>query len=890
MIAKQFLLTFALVAFLCFFFEQSPAQQLPIGKEGKLHMTRFYDNQNGLPQNTVFDIEKDDYGFLWIATEEGMVRFDGSTFQVFNRDNNPLVVSNLFYDVYRVEGEGVWAASDNSLVLFNKRAVKSIDARSVINNDIIRSISKDQFGRLWVSTSSDHLYYLENDQLLPFDGWIPASGRRIQAIEAVGDLLVIGTNKGLHHLNLKTLTSNIVKGFEAMDIETIHPDGENYYFGTKNNGLFYSEKNKITPHLLNQHTKDTYFTNLSIDEKGVLYASTNNDGLFLLDQEFVQNIDIDNVDEELILIVFNDEDNIWLGLSGGGLVHIKPASIKMLSKDIQLPKESVHPLYHHTNGDIFVGTYGAGFTHIKEEKSKVFSEKNGLASDFILSIYGRDDDLYLGTAGGLSKFQISTQKFIPIPEINNQIKGNVVTTIYRDLKNNIWILSNEGGVHILDKKNNLRSIAIPEKFSHTELNSIFEDSKGRIWISTFASGLICIANYQYQKDFQLPSAEHSNMIFSIYEDPEGSLWFGTEIGLAYFDEEKFKIVKPENGLKTKGLYALQPDDHGHLWMSSNFGLSSIPIEDLLAFKKSTDKRFLLRVKRYNQSHGMANPECNGNVFPSSIKLPNGSLWFPTIKGVAIVDPKNIIYDDQEIEIQIEGIRIGDLFLSKNQKIIIPPGTFKFDIIFTSIDFEDPENTQYYYKFINKDMEYVPIGSGRVINLTSIESGNYTVEIVGYKSGKWSKPATISFSVESFFFESNAFKLLIALFTFLAGALSIFILRKISRGIKLEKLVKERTKELEHSTSELQRALSNIEQQNLKLREITWQQSHIVRAPLTRIMGILHLLKNSDNFKHLNKSKEELLQELEDGLIEMDDIIRAIHKSSEKTEDNPNEQN
>ncbi|SNS70255.1 Histidine kinase-, DNA gyrase B-, and HSP90-like ATPase [Belliella buryatensis] len=280
---------------------------------------------------------------------------------------------------------------------------------------------------------------------------------------------------------------------------------------------------------------------------------------------------------------------------------------------------------------------------------------------------------------------------------------------------------------------------------------------------------------------------------------------------------------------------------------------------------------------------------NGNIFPSSVKMPDGKLWFPTIKGVAIMDPKNDLYDSQEVAIQIEGLRIGDLFINENEKIIIPPGTFKFDISFTSVDFDDPENTQFFYRFTKKDMEYIPIGNDRIISLTSIENGNYTIEIVGYKSGRWTEPATISFRVDGFFFESNAFKLMIAFLIFLAGALSIYIVKKISRGKKLEEMVLERTKELEASTTELQTALINIEQQNFKLKEITWQQSHIVRAPLTRIMGILHVLKHSNNFKHLNKSKEDLIQELEDGLMEMDDIIRTIHKSSEK-ENNPHDEN
>lgn len=336
-------------------------QQLSVGVQEKPYLSIFFNNENGLPQNTVFDIEKDDFGFLWIATEEGMVRYDGSTFTQFKKDNTPEIISNIFYDVHKVENEGVWAASDNSLVLFNKRLIKVIDVREIINDNVISSISKDDFGRLWVGTLGDLLYYLEDDELKVFKPWTTSVGRKIRMIDVFRDMLLVGTNQGLFQINLKNNNISLVNGSDDFDVFTILPQENEYFIGTKNNGIYHFKNNELQPHNLNHNFNDAYVNHIALDKNNVLWAGIADKGLYLSDQGSLQKLDIHGLDENLIRSIFIDGDHIWLGTTGLGMIHLKPASIQMVkSKNIEIDG-SIFPIYQHTNGDIFAGGAGKVF-------------------------------------------------------------------------------------------------------------------------------------------------------------------------------------------------------------------------------------------------------------------------------------------------------------------------------------------------------------------------------------------------------------------------------------------------------------------------------------------------------------------------------------------------
>lgn len=512
----------------------------------------------------------------------------------------------------------------------------------------------------------------------------------------------------------------------------------------------------------------------------------------------------------------------------------------------------------------------------------MYTEADGLNNNAIASIAGRENKIYIGTQEGVNSFDLLTKKIKSENKINQLLKGEVVNTIFRDSNNQIWIMTSNGGVHILNEEEEITQIEIPEKFSHTDLITVLEGSKNRIWLGSFATGLLKIENYKNVKEFQFPKQIQSKVIFNIYEDYEGDLWLATESGLIYFNHDNFITVKSNNGISSQAIFAIQEDNHGHIWFSSNMGLTSVPIVDLIEFKLNPETYFI-RSKSFNRSSGMANSEANGNCYPSSVKLANGEMWFPTIKGIAKVNPELVSDQSKVLNIIIEGIWIGDTFFDNQTEIEIPAGTFKFDIHFNSIDFEDPENTQFFYRFKNRSNDLIPLGNKKQIVLTSIDPGSYTVEILAYKAGNWTHPVEINFKVKGFFTESVYFKMLIFTIIFLLGAGTIIYFKKLKEGKELEQKVKIRTAALEMSRHALELALKNIENQNVKLKEITWLQSHVVRAPLTRVMGLAHLLKNQENYKHIHKSKTELINELEDGLLELDDIIREIHLKSEKLE-------
>jgi hypothetical protein len=348
--------------------------------------------------------------------------------------------------------------------------------------------------------------------------------------------------------------------------------------------------------------------------------------------------------------------------------------------------------------------------------------------------------------------------------------------------------------------------------------------------------------------------------------------------------DKFKLFNRSNGLQFNGIFRMIEDDFGYLWASGNFGIQRMRIDDLLALKDDETGEMKISSRLFDTSDGMANHEANGGVFPAGWKMDNGDLWFPTMQGIAQISPGSFSDSNRGVKVYIESLSYGDREYSESDDISIPPGVNNLSIHYGSFDFKKPHTINYSYRLSNLNENWQPAGNRHTAYFTLLNPGKYTFDVKAEQFGEESDVASISFSVEPFFYQTAFFRVLVVLGLFFTGYFVHLYYSKLQQGRELRKRVDDQTKELQDRNLELESVLNNIENQNRVLKEVAWVQSHELRGPLSRILGLTDVFRNYDLYKSIKKNKTELMDEINNAALELDGIIRKLNAEIEEIDD------
>lgn len=866
-----------------FVFISANAQAIEARQQLPQYVYKTWNNHNGLPQNTVFDMATDTDGYLWIATEEGLASFNGNDFKIINEENTPQLFSNLFQSISLASQGGVWASSRNTVLWAGKNTVQAFDFRNHLNGSWINSISEDESGRLWVGTNSGDLFFLQNDSIVACRGWKNKEANSVQVLTAVSDGLLIGTNNGLYKWRSDFQDVIRLPEFDAVHIESLAIDqDEAIWVGTREHGLICKTADSTTYFRETDGLHELFITSLSIAPNGDVWIGTSSSGLQVYTNgQFISYGGQGFLGNDIKSILVTDQHLTWVGTSGSGLIQMKPAEVQMLSREMGLSSQIILPIYEHSNGDIWVGTAGKGVNRIQNGEVTHYSRHNGLANEIILSIYGTKEAIFIGTANGLNKFNLKTETIDRHYTVEDGLASNTIQALFYDSHQTLWVASRSGGIHQLRADGKIKRVELPASLLNAEFISIFEDRHENIWFGSSGSGMLRIDKQGEIRHYSTRKGLPSNEIHGFYEDREGTLWLGTGKGLVCYLNDEFLLLNKSNGLAFNEIFRIIEDGKGYLWLSGNFGLQQIPLSELESAKRKKSPPSQISVRLFDTSDGMANVEANGGIFPAGWKMQDGSLWFPTVEGIAMVQPDLVNEPAEQVNILIESFRYGHKEHPLSEDIVVPPGFYNIEIEYTSIEFAKPHTVKYYYRLKGLDDKWENVENRRTAYFTSLKPGNYTFEVKARHYGNWSVPARLSFEVKPFFYQTSLFKTGLLTLLFVAGFFVKQYLSKHQQEARLKILVDERTKELKESNERLLKAVNSIEDQNIKLKEIAWTQSHTVRAPLARLLGLIDMIQDCDPSK---QNVKELLNHIKSSGQELDSIIHDIVEKAETIED------
>lgn len=828
---------------------------IPYGKNIRFEHLSLED---GLSQSVVNAILQDRKGFLWIGTDDGLNRYDGYNFKVYKPDTNtPFSLSDRSITAIVEDEQGyLWIGTrlgglnryDPVTGKFTQYMHNNADRFSIASNYVTALLLDN--ASLWVGTNSglDRLDFASgkfthfpNEQsalrlksnsirTLFKDSqgllWIGTNDAGIGVYDPQRNYFKAYTNNGY---NSKSLSHDRILDFEE------GPNGE-IWIGTANglnlydpaaNNFIRFKNSKDVPNSIAGNIIYSLFT----DRSGTLWVGTNQ-GLDRYDAQnstFIHHQNQPNVSNSLsnneIRTIYEDASGVlWIGTFGGGLnkynrqqdryayFRSNPDDPNSLSSNLIF---AILP----DRDQVWIGTFDNGlnlFSPKTETFTRFVHDPNNpetISDDSVITmLIDSKGILWVGTGSALDRFsrgEKTFSHFIPSESSVNDPVRFIVFSILEDSNGNLWIGSNRG-LMLFDREAKEFIQYDSETFQNSALkssriNAILEDDQQTLWVGTDSEGLLHFDPQtgkvtQYLSDMGDMSTLGSNTVMCIYQDTSGKLWIGTHGGgLSLYNPESntFTRFTENEGLSNNVVYGILEDETGKLWMSTNFGLSRFD---------PANKSFRI----FTASDGLQSNEFNQNSYA---KDSNGTMYFGGINGLNIFAPLEItdsLYAPKTAltSITVDGVPLsGDLTTEYLNTLTLtwPQNSFEFE--FASFAYEQPAKNQYSYKLEGFDSDWISIDGQRNGRYTNLPGGTYVLRMRGSNSdGVWSEDGTsLQIVVVPPFWETWWF-LSLMLVTFgvtVAGGLRWRVKSVENRNHELERLVRNRTADLEKRTGEIE---------------------------------------------------------------------------------------
>jgi len=782
----------------------------------------YYGIDEGLPANSVQFITQSSDGYIWLATQEGAVRFDGVKFEYFDKKTTEAIKNNYILFIYESKDKAIWIGSNGGgLVRLYKNTVTNYMQDDGLVNDFVNGATEDNEGNLYFATQEGISIFKNGSFVGSITKKEGLAGDFVNYIlynEKFG--LLIGFNGNgfqIYKDGRFVKLYNTQNGLKDNIINKILVDEYDNIWLATNGGLSVISNNIVKNYGPEQGLTTAVISYVMKDSRGTMWIASNGGGLFRFRNGKFDNINKANgfFHDVLLHLCEDREGNLWVGSNGGGMVQLKNSKFLPFSMREGLSSNFVWSIVEDKNGDLWVSTNDAGVNWIKNNKViKVFNKDNGLRTNNVRPLLcDRNNVIWVGT-GGEGIFWIKDGQIIKNITTKDGLSNNFLRVIYEDSKGNVWIGGNGGGL-TLYKDGKMQIFTVSDGLAGDFPRVVKEDSKGNIWIGT-NSGISKYSNGKF-KNYTTKSGEglSNNLIRYIYEDKDGVFWFGTESGLNRFENEKFFSYTTKDGMADNLFFSVIEDDEGFFWMTCNRGIMRVSKKELNDYAKGKISK--LNVKLFGKADGMINPECNGGAQPTGFKGRDKKIYFPTMGGVVIIDPKNLSKNEIKPNVIIEKLIVdGKEYNVYDDKITIPAGASNFEIHYTATSFYFPKAVKFKYMLEGYEKEWMDAGNRRVAYYTNIWPGEYTFRVIACNNDEvWNEEgANLSFYFTPYFYQTIWFAI------FLLGVLGGGIYSGIRYRVKkMEENEKKLNQKIEEMTSDLKEANYKImlEKQSVEKR-------------------------------------------------------------------------
>lgn len=838
---------------------------------------KTWTTDNGLPENSVIAMTQTHDGYLWLGTLCGLARFDGVRFTVFDEDNTPGLNSSQIVRLFEDSKSNLWIGTQTEgVALARDGRVISVDLGRGSREGRVMSICEDPNGEVWLYTSDGQLARYVNGRV---NVWpVGASSFRSIIMEQSG-LLWVGLDKGLVGLNAAAAPNSPALPLqESLQVR----QKLDFLLAGQHGGYWRLADGRIEKWAINQKVrdlgeypwKDTVIPSAACeDEQGNLIVGTGGtagnpgEGVFWFDENGnVTRISREQglSSDEILSLTMDREGCLWVGTDGGGLNRVKRQVFDVLAASKGQVVQSVCP---DGQGGVWIGYNSTTVQHWKDDVVQEYGSTNGLTNCIVRAVLmGGDQQLRVGTyAGGLMELQ--DDYFLPVPAFQ---VSREVWALHKDRKGQLWA-GTRNGLAVRAEAGNWRLLTTRDGLSANVVKAIADDPDGNVWVGTDGGGLNCLRDGKitvYRKRDGIPGDD----ISTLYVDEDGALWVGTAgSGLGRFQNGKWTIYSTsKGGLISNTIEYLIEDKQGNLWIGSNFGLMRVAKKELNDFAQGLTKS--LSIRTYGSPEGLPTSECTGGSQPAACRTVDGRLWFPTIKGLASVNPADLKSNTNPPPVVIESVRIEDRPATTNgfrvalpESVFVPPGTELLEIRYTSLNISDADASKARFKYRMEEEHETPgpwtdAGNTRFVRYPKLPPGKYQFQVIASnEDGIWNRTgATLGFVVGPFFWQTKMFRAAMALVLLgcVAGMVHYFSTQRLQRQL-------ERMRQQQALEKERQRIARDIHDQ--------------LGASLTQVSMLGEMVESDkDSPDEVEAHARQISETARDTARSLDEIVWAVN--------------
>ena len=680
------------------------------------HTVAGWGMEQGLPHNLVQSVAQGSDGFIWLGTWEGVVRFNGRSFTVFDRQNTPGVeLSGVSKIVPEADGAVLFGTISDGVYRYHRgrwEALGGADARHLSVSALLR----DSSGGLWIGAKEKLLRLLPSGQLLDAGSALGLPEVPITALRSgADDTLLVATEKGVYELRLGRLSAwNNTAGWVVRDLLD---DGHGGWVVAADDGVHWLRGNGQRQHILPGERVDA----LRLDSSGALWLSLSAGRLVHWNAGSIERIAVPGQVSPALMI--DQEGLVWAG-STDGLFRIDEGAARGLTSEDGLGSDYVRALIQSANGDVWIG-HSEGLDRMRGDAISHVRLLPGNGRDAsVLALAMRDGNVWAGTYNqGVFRLDGSGRVMQQI-----RLPGTVqplVRSLLSEGDGSLWIGSSEGLFHY--QQGQLRHYGLDEGLPGLAVHALYRDPAGVLWIGTNDG----VASLNPDGKLQGWSADldfPARYVFDFLGDDNGDLWMATDHGLLRKRGLDITVFDHRNGLPRDKIFRVIDDGDGHLWLPSNQGVFRLDRQDLIAV--AAGARTHLAVQVLDHTDGMPSSQGNGASSPAGWLTHKGELLFPTGGGLAVIDPQRVDGNTRfrKFPVVIESVVVDGDPQPLRSGYGLPAGVERIAVAYSGLGFRAPDKMRYRYRMEGFDTAWVDAGSRIEAVYTNLPPGQYRLRI------------------------------------------------------------------------------------------------------------------------------------------------------------------
>ena len=898
------------------------------------YLITTWEREDGLPQSTVTCIVQTHDGYLWLGTFNGLARFDGARFTVFNRANVPELPDNRIRRLFEDRQGTLWISCEGGglATLSAGRFKRSLpDGQRQLRIDALLSAEE---GTVLARTAGGEVILVAKGSKGGSFADLQGVKGEVVAQDGRGGLWVATvTNQLARFEDGSLVTSPDHWGLRTGRYQKTSVDKSQRLWVATEREVALWHNGRFVPKLQSEADEPFRIEHLSGNKDGSFWVALNGRYQRFKDGERVADAGVWPLaplsSASGAPSVEDSEGNQWWGFFGAGLVRIKPDGSRLqFGREDGLPCDRVRALYEDREGSLWAGLDGGGLARLRPSRLHVYSERDGLSQNTVLSVcedsegtvwvgsnggglnrlragavthfdLGRDGtqgyvwsvfpdrqgDLWAGTYdNGLWRWQ----KGQFVPAFDSALIQDQVLSIYEDRQGRLW-LGNSAGVSSW-QDGRLTSYTPKDGLSQGDIRAIEQDGAGDLWFGSNGGGLTRLSEGRFTS-FRAKDGLAHDMVWALHADRTGTLWVGTVGGgLSRLKNGRFTTIRKRHGLPDDIICHITEDAQGEFWMSSYAGLWRVTRAALEAVADKKTNR--LSCLTFTRMDGLPSLECAGGFQPSGWRGRDGRLWFPTAKGVAVVDPSGLrvnsvpppvilqsMWVDGELVMTSEpnadypsSYRLGKVAGSANAGVVpaaplrIEPGRQDFAFSYTALSLIDASKVRFKYRLEGLDRSWVEAGTQRTAQYTYVPPGSYTFRVIACNdNGVWDQEgAALAFTVLAPFY-------LTWWFVTIAACSSIGLVAGTARIVSVRRY---------------QGKLERLRQQHALERErarIAQDMHDDLGASLTQIKLLGELADGENNLPGVLSRTRKMVDTAREMVQALDEIVWAVRPQNDRLE-------